>query len=142
MTIRLARLDDAAAIAELSGQLGYPATAEQAAERLAKILPRADGAVFVADADGIVAGWTHVIGCERLEDGGFAEIGGLVVRDGYRGRGVGVQLMAAAERWAAERGYPRMVVRSNVIRERAHRFYERLEYKATKRQAVFVKRLE
>ena len=44
-----------------------------------------------------------------------------------------------AEEWAARHGCPRVRVRSNVIRERTHRFYERLGYRAVKSQKVFDK---
>jgi GNAT superfamily N-acetyltransferase len=50
--------------------------------------------------------------------------------------------VSAAETWAAKRGAKRLRVRSNVMRERAHRFYERLGYTITKRQAVFDKDVE
>ena len=137
--IRPARIEDAAAIAVLSGQLGYPATSEQMTSRLAAILRRDDMAAFVADVDGSVAGWLHMFGCERLESEPSAEIGGLVVADGHRGVGIGAQLIAAGERWARDRGYQLVRVRSNVIREDAHRFYERAGYAREKRQAVFAK---
>ena len=139
--IRPARIDDAAAIAVLSGQLGYPTTSEQMMPRLAAILRRDDMAAFVAEVDGSVAGWLHMFGCERLESEPSAEIGGLVVADGLRGAGIGAQLIAAGERWARNRGYQLVRVRSNVIREDAHRFYERAGYAREKRQAVFVKLL-
>ena len=40
-----------------------------------------------------------------------------------------------------ERGLARLRVRSNVIRERAHRFYERVGFEKIKAQAVFEKSL-
>jgi hypothetical protein len=49
-------------------------------------------------------------------------------------------LLAAAEAWAREQGFASMRVRSNVLRERAHRFYLREGYLEKKRQAVFLKR--
>ena len=61
--------------------------------------------------------------------------------DGSRGVGVGAQLLHAAEQWAAKNGFGRMRVRSNVVRERAHRFYLREGYRERKRQVVFDKDL-
>ena len=49
-------------------------------------------------------------------------------------------LLAAAEAWAREHGFASMRVRSNILRERAHRFYLREGYIEKKRQAVFLKR--
>ena len=74
--IRAARLDDAAAIAAMSGQLGYPATPEQIRGRLEVVLNREDMGVFVAEEDGVVVGWIHLFGCERIESERSAEIGG------------------------------------------------------------------
>ena len=139
--IRTARLDDAAAIAALSGQLGYPATTEQIAGRLEVVLTRQDMGTFVAAEDGVVVGWIHMFGCERIESDPSAEIGGLVVANGHRGAGLGSQLVAAGERWARSRGYAVVRVRSNVLRADAHRFYQREGYEPVKRQAVFLKTL-
>jgi len=66
-----------------------------------------------------------------------AEIGGLVVEEGWRGSGIGRRLMQQAEQWAQEQGCWAMHVRSNILRERAHRFYERLGYQSIKTQRVF-----
>jgi GNAT superfamily N-acetyltransferase len=139
--IRPARLEDAGAIATLSGQLGYPATPEQVAGRLEAILDREDMVTLVAELDGTVVGWIHMFGCERIESEPSAEIGGLVVANGHRGAGVGAQLVAAGERWALGRGYGVVRVRSNVLRESAHRFYQREGYGPVKHQAVFLKTL-
>jgi len=140
--IRRARVEDAAAIAALSGELGYPAAAEQMAARLCDVIGREDLAVFVAEEHGTVSGWIHMIECRRLEEDRFAEIGGLVVSETQRGSGIGARLIAAAEQWARERGCGKVFVRSNVIRERAHKFYEREGYVCFKKQAVFSKRLD
>jgi predicted N-acetyltransferase YhbS len=139
--IRSARQQDAEAIAVLSGQLGYPATTEQISGRLETILTREDMATFVAEVDGAVVGWIHMFGCERVESEPSAEIGGIVVGDGYRGARIGAQLIAAGERWARGRGYEAVRVRSNVLRQNAHRFYQREGYEPVKQQAVFLKML-
>jgi GNAT superfamily N-acetyltransferase len=93
------------------------------------------------EAAGPVVGWIHVFAAHRLESGPFAEIGGLVVGEEARGRGVGKRLLAAARSWAFERGIRELRVRSNVLRERAHRFYEREGFARSKEQAVFVQSL-
>ena len=48
--IRRAKSSDAARIAELSGQLGYPATAAEIAQRLRTIKPASQHAVLVAES--------------------------------------------------------------------------------------------
>jgi GNAT superfamily N-acetyltransferase len=138
--IRPATRADAAAIAALSSELGYPTTAEEMAPRLASLLDVRDQAVLVAEVDRRVIAWIQISFVATVESGSFAEIRGLVVTAAQRSRGVGARLVAAAEEWARERGLARIRVRSNVTRERTHRFYERLGYVTTKAQKVFDKR--
>lgn len=139
MNVRRAIETDSAALAALSTQLGYPTQPAEAAERLAALGDA--GAVLVAEEDGAVLGWIHVCGIRFFQSPPFAEIGGLVVDEAARGKGIGRLLVAAAVRWAAEQGYGKIRVRSNVIREDAHRFYEREGFRRIKAQAVFDRKL-
>jgi GNAT superfamily N-acetyltransferase len=134
VTIRAAVPADAAALAALSGELGYPAAEAEILERLARM--GSTQQVLVYD-DGSVLGWIEVVEALRLESGRFGEITGLVVREASRGRGIGAALVEAAAAWARERGLPKLRVRSNVTRERTHRFYLRLGFFENKRQVVF-----
>ena len=55
------RPDDAAAVAELSTQLGYASTGAEMERRIAALLGREDHALLVATMDGEwVVGWVHV----------------------------------------------------------------------------------
>jgi len=138
--IRLARSGDAARIAELSGQLGYPAERHEISARLRKIKSASHHEVFVAETlERKVIGWVHVSVTPLLEVELRAEINGLVVDDQERSRGTGAFLTRAAERWAREKGCKSMSVRSNVIRERAHLFYLRNGYEHYKTQKAFRK---
>ena len=130
---------DARAAAALSGELGYPAAERDVADRWETLAARGDHAVFVADEDGQIAGWVHVHDDWTLETGHTAELMGLVVTEARRGAGVGRALVAEAERWARTQGCPRLRIRSNIVREDAHRFYEALGYARVKRQEVFDK---
>jgi GNAT superfamily N-acetyltransferase len=136
--IRRARKSDAERIAELCGQLGYPATAAQIAQRLQKIKPALQNAVLVAESpEGEVIGWLHVSVEPLLEVELRAEVNGLVVADEERSRGAGAVLLQAAEEWARRRRCKNMSVRSNVVRERAHQFYLRNGYEHYKTQKAF-----
>jgi GNAT superfamily N-acetyltransferase len=139
VSIRPAVPDDAAALADLSRQLGYPVDAATLRERLGKIKAQRVGEIFVASHGDRVVGWTHVVPRMHLEEGAFAELAGLVVDESARNLGVGAALLAAAESWARDHEFERLRVRSNVIRERAHRFYLREKYAERKRQVVFEK---
>lgn len=141
LKIRSARPEDARAVAALSGQLGYPVTAVRLRERLRRLARRKDQEVLVALLDGRVVAWAHWARRGSLELDEHAELLGLVVDADHRGGGIGAELVRRAERWARARGLPSLRVRSNVVRERTHAFYERLGFTRTKTQIVFDKRL-
>jgi len=140
--IRRARQRDAARIAVLSGQLGYPTTTRQMAKRLRRALREREGACFVAETkeDGVI-GWAHVSVTPLLEVERRAELNGLIVDEKVRSRGAGARLLDAAEAWARKMRCRGMSVRSNVIRERAHGFYLRNGYEHYKTQKAFRKKL-
>ncbi len=144
MRCREAVASDVPALAELAGELGYPSTTAQVGERFRRLLAHPElHRVFVAEgADGEPAAWIHVFVSLRLESEPFAEIGGLVVGAASRGGGVGEALVRRAEAWARGRGLARVRVRSNVVRERAHRFYQRLGFARLKEQVVLVEDLD
>jgi GNAT superfamily N-acetyltransferase len=141
--IRPARLGDAARIAVLSGQLGYPASQEEMAERLVALLRRPrENRIFVATEPSCgVIGWLHVSATALLEVPLRAEVNGLIVSEEQRSSGLGAKLLAAAEEWACRKGCKSMSVRSNVVRERAHAFYVRAGYEHYKTQKAFRKKL-
>lgn len=139
MTIRPARPADAPALAVLTTQLGYPTTPEEAGERLRDLESRPENGVLVAEADGEVTGWIHVQGSRSLEMEPCAVIIGLVVDESRRSQGTGAALVEAAVEWTARHGFRTLRVRSNVVRERTHAFYERLGFARTKSQVVLVR---
>jgi GNAT superfamily N-acetyltransferase len=141
VAVRPARESDREDLARLSTQLGYPMSEREARERLAKIAGHPDHALLVAERDGRVAGWLQVSRVRVFESEDGVEIGGLVVDETLRGRGIGAMLLAEAERWARERGCHRIRVRSNVVRERAHAFYRSAGFSEVKTQRVFEKLL-
>ncbi len=137
--IRTARGEDAAAIARLSGQLGYPATPTQIRDRLAFLERDTGVAIFVAELAGAVVGWIQLLDQQILETGSRVEVAALVVDETVRGSGIGRRLMERAEEWTLERGYNTVQLRSNVTRAAAHAFYERLGYKHIKTSKTFRK---
>ncbi len=140
--IRRARASDAARVADLSGQLGYPTTSAEITKRLRRLKPASQNALFVAESPGAgVVGWAHVSVTHLVEVGTRAELNGLIVDEAQRSLGAGARLLEAAEDWACKHGCPSMSVRSNVIRERAHKFYQRQGYEHYKTQKAFRKAL-
>lgn len=143
VVIRPMKVEDAPAVALLATQLGYPSTAEQIRARFLGLDGFPDARVLIAEgSDGTAVGWLHVFGRRLLESDPDAEVGGLIVEEQARGRGIGKALMASAESWARERGYKIVSIRSNVIRAETHEFYKGLGYAVTKSQYKFRKQLE
>ena len=142
LDIRTATAGDAEALARLSTDLGYPSTGAQVVARLSEILGRPDHLVAVAaDREGGAVAFIQATIRHTVDNDPTGEIVALVVDERHRGRATGRALVEAAERWAASAGMRTMTVRSRVQRERAHRFYERRDYRHLKDQKVFRKDL-
>ncbi len=142
VVLRRARSTDAARIADLSGQLGYPSTEKQMKARLRVMFKDKEAACFIADSrDGGLIGWIHVSTTPLLEVERRAEVNGLVVDETVRSQGAGALLLAAAEKWARGKRCRSMSVRSNVLRDRVHGFYLRNGYEHYKTQKAFRKGL-
>ncbi|HEX4023418.1 MAG TPA: GNAT family N-acetyltransferase [Steroidobacteraceae bacterium] len=140
--IRAARVEDAAPIARLAGELGYPTDAAAMRARLGLLAGQPGHWVGVAQTSTHeLCGWIHVARCLVLEVGEYAEILGLVVGSQGRRGGVGRGLVAAAERWSGEQGLTSIRVRSNVARHESHLFYPSVGYLRSKTQHVYAKPL-
>jgi GNAT superfamily N-acetyltransferase len=113
-------------------QLGYDVPAPAVTARLQHLGERRD--VFVAIGGERVVGWAALAIDEAFVDGFGAYLEGLVVDEAARSRGIGVALLEAVEARARERGCATIRVQSNVLRERAHSFYERNGYLKVKAQ--------
>jgi GNAT superfamily N-acetyltransferase len=141
IVVRAMSRDDAADVARLAGELGYPADAATVTRRMEDVLDTPHAAAVVAERDGRVVGWAHVEEKRTLVEVHSAQLMALVVEEASRGEGVGAALLAAAESWAGERGIGRMLVATRVTRERAHAFYVREDYVMAKTSHIFEKRL-
>jgi GNAT superfamily N-acetyltransferase len=139
--VRPARADDAAALAALAGQLGYPTSTEELAARLPAVAANADAVLLVAGTAEAVHGWIHVELKRSLLAPLGAQVMGLVVDERRRNEGIGAALLAAGEAWARERGCRSVLVGTRVTRERAHRFYRRAGYDLLKTSHFFEKAL-
>lgn len=150
--IRPATPEDAAAVARLADQLGYPTAPDDMRARLNARMSQPGETVLVAEflgesdarpGPGEVVGFVHLFDTPPLVGNPrTVEIGGLVVETSRRSAGIGAGLLRAAEDWAARHGGEIVRVRSNVVRADAHRFYERHGYATVKRQVVFERRIE
>jgi GNAT superfamily N-acetyltransferase len=141
-TVRLADTEDAEQVARLCHQLGYPISTQEARERIQQIRGAAGDILYVAELrDGRLAGWVHVHAHPLVVAALQAEIGGIVVDELRRGCGIGRLLMIHAEAWARSYGCRAVCLRSNIVREDAHTFYEKIGYDNIKTSLTFRKLL-
>lgn len=142
--IRAAVIEDAAAVAALLAELGYPQQAGDVALSLQVALADPRQAVWVADASESIktdapktdaTKPTAVVGFAAATTLFYFHLGrpiarlsSLVVSERMRGQQLGAQLLTAAERWADEQGCDQLELTSSTKRERAHGFYRRAGY--------------
>jgi GNAT superfamily N-acetyltransferase len=140
LAIRDAIAEDYVTIAHLLGELGYPSMPDGVRQRLARLLPREDTRVFVAERGASVIA---ALGLHRMpvltSVNDIAMIIALVVTEEARHTGVGRQLVERAEDEARLWRCGRIMVTSAERRTEAHAFYERLGYEYTGRR--FAKRI-
>jgi ribosomal protein S18 acetylase RimI-like enzyme len=129
LTIRVAELNDSAALAELMCELGYETTKLEMQTRMERIAVDERYRTFVAVGDGKVCGMVGTLTCpsyEHNDPGG--RILALAILSTMRRRGIGRALIAAAEKDFGQRGIKRVALNTRLAREDAHKFYESLGY--------------
>jgi ribosomal protein S18 acetylase RimI-like enzyme len=129
LTIRVAELNDAAALAQLMCELGYETMKSEMQIRLERIAADERYRTFVAVHDGKVCGMIGTLtfaSYEHNDSGG--RILALAISSTMRRRGIGRALIATAERDFAQRGIRRVALNTRLAREDAQKFYESLGY--------------
>jgi GNAT superfamily N-acetyltransferase len=142
VTVREARASDAPVLVGLLKQLGYDVSLSHAQWSIEQTGD--EYCLFAASGpDEVPIGMLEVrVAPHAITGLRHALISAVVVDDGWRSGGVGAALVQAAEAWARERGCDGIHVRTNVVRDRAHAFYERLGYARSKSQHQYEKPLE
>ncbi len=139
--IRIANITDYVDIQKLSfDDLGYECDAELVKFRLENLDPYNE-CVFVADVNGEVAGFVHIIKFNTLYYKSMANIQGMVVAKEHQRKGYGKALMNAAESWAREKEIQIIRLNSGFVRPEAHEFYRAIGYGNEKEQIRFMKEL-
>jgi predicted N-acetyltransferase YhbS len=140
-TIRRMEQQDAREVSLLIQQLGYQRSEAEVARWIRLFAAEVESqTAFVACLGEEVVGWIEVSIERRLQSPPFALIGGLVVKEGMRGNGLGRRLCEAAESWGWERGVSTVRVTSRSTRLDAHRFYANSGYQPVKVSQVFEKK--
>ena len=142
LVIRVISPQDAKAVADLSGQLGYEASVEAMCERIARLSSCTERQVaFVACLGTEIVGWIEASIMHELQSHPYSLISGLVVSEAKRSVGIGKRLCAEVERWSTKQDVATIRVTSRIAREGAHRFYLREGFQRIKTWAVFEKML-
>jgi ribosomal protein S18 acetylase RimI-like enzyme len=129
LTIRVAEMNDAAALAQLMCELGYETTKLEMQTRLERIASDERYRTFVAVRDSKVCGMIGTLTSLSYEHN---DLGGrilaLVTLKTLRRHGIGRALIATAEKEFAQRGIRRVALNTRLTRDDAHKFYESLGY--------------
>ena len=131
INVREARPSDAPRLTELITELGHPIT-EPDVRRNLETLSSNELLPLVAEHGDEVIGMCGLSAMTTVHrDAPVGRISVMIVAEAWRGRGVGAQLVAEAEKRLAARGCRIIEVTSNQRREQAHGFYEGLGYERT-----------
>ncbi len=88
-----------------------------------------DAAMFLAETlDGSPVGAVAVARSQHFTGSPQAEVGELAVVAEWEGRGVAAALLATAEGWAREQGFPFISLATGAANARALAFYARHDY--------------
>jgi len=107
-----------------------PLTDAEAKRIFALMATYPDYAIYVAEEDGVIVGSYALVIIEKLAHRGRPAgiVEDVVVEESRRGQGIGELMMKAAMDHCRERGCYKMALSSNLKREAAHAFYERLGF--------------
>jgi len=121
--VRQAELGDASDVARLLGELGYPCTRDEAAERIAVVRHDPRQHLLLAEIDGDACGLISLYTLYSVVHGHeLGRITGMVVTPQEQGKGVGRRLLREVESICRRYGVRRIEVTSNASRTDAHAF--------------------
>jgi predicted N-acetyltransferase YhbS len=127
--IRHATPKEAAAIARLLGQLGYPSGEADVVRRLRRLAASGNDACLVAVRAGEAVGAAVVhMSVTLVDDSPIAKLAALVVDRDHRRHGIGAALVAASEELARASGCSLIFLTSAEGRGDAHAFYTRIGF--------------
>jgi aminoglycoside 6'-N-acetyltransferase I len=155
-SIRMAQRADRDAIVEMRALLWPESSREEQAREFDAWVTRGKAGTFPAaslpaailvsqDADGTLTGFlevslrSHADGCDIERPVGYVE--GWFVREGFRGRGIGAELMRASEDWARGLGCIEMASDALIDNEASQNAHQALGFAEVDRCVHFRKNL-
>ncbi|HEY4276445.1 MAG TPA: GNAT family N-acetyltransferase [Rhizomicrobium sp.] len=90
-----------------------------------------DPVLYVAEMEGVVAGFVHVRSAEDYYRRGrrHGHVADLVVAEGYEGQGIATALLARAEEWCRAQSYDWMTLGVFEENVRAEQLYQKLGFR-------------
>jgi aminoglycoside 6'-N-acetyltransferase I len=143
--IRLARDSDWPRLAQMRALLWPEASAEEHLKEMADFQSTLPVATLVAELDGNAVAFlevglrSHADGCDTAQAVGFIE--GWFVEEAFRSRGVGGELMHAAEEWARTQGCTEVASDTWIDSEGSQRAHEALGFEVVDRCVHYRKAL-
>lgn len=140
ITVRDADASDAPRLVELIIALGHQIEEADVSRNLENLAKNGMLPLVAADGEKVIAmcGISAMVTVHRPAAVGRVSV--MIVDEAYRGRGIGALLVTEAEKRLSKRGCRIIEVTSNMRRDRAHHFYERLGYERTSYR--FMKKLD
>ena len=131
MTVRYAKISDAAALLNLIEQLMEEKCELKSIKiQLKKILNNENHQILVCESEsGKVLGTAMGVVCHDLYKGNFMAVENFVVDESARGKGMGRALMESLEKIAKKQDCWYMNLVSSSFRSGAHKFYEKVGFK-------------
>lgn len=141
ITIEEAKTEDAAEIADLLGQMGYPVSVVDTANRI-KMYSQPSYRLLVAKTDAVTVGFIALHTYDVLHlPAPEGRISSFCVNEKVRGTGIGIALLKAGEDYFKENGCYKIVLNSNLKRPETHQFYLNRGYQFTSKHfAKFIAR--
>lgn len=139
MKIRAVSFDDCEQMTELTRDLGYPSSSEKMCEILERVINHPDHSIFVAEVEGNIYGYIHMVESTREGSDLILDIAALLVSEKYRGQGIGAAFIQEAEKLSMEKNARLLRIRSNLIRSDAYGFFEHRGFVNLKSQEIFVR---
>lgn len=139
--IRPAQNSDTQNLTQLNSRLGYHANEKTVFSILEKVLAEQNQQVFLAELNGAVVGYIHLVQKNDATGKLVVDIAALVIHESSRGRGAGSGLIDSAVQWILTKNISCLQIRSSLIQPSAYRFFEDKGFLHITHSEIFVKEI-